>query len=368
MGKLIAPLATLLLGLTACGTTEDEPSAVPLSQVPAKYAAALCDAYAACVGPLLDVYTPGEDCTVRTADVIEDEFRAVERAVEAGRIEYDGTKLQACLDEIQQRSCETLLEREPEACRDALRGTIEQGGDCSLSEECEGSQFCSFEQQCPGKCMPLQLSGGACQSDGQCDSGLVCSEATERCVEPAGPGDRCGGDEPECAPGYFCKGANEEQNTSGNCRTYEDVFAAGTGAACDILANDWCEPGLSCALQSISADFTLEATCVAKVSNGAACRVAVPDQCPADEFCELAPAAPPQVSFEGTCRPRPEPGQKCGVALPGDTEGSVCAAYARCDAGTCRALAGLGERCQSDGVCLSSRCVDGACVSNDSCE
>ncbi len=366
IGSLLS--SSVALGVTACGgdSSEFQAMGVPIEEVPAKYAAALCEAYSACLGPLAEIYLPGEDCAVRTTDVIEDGFGSIQAAVDAKRVKYDGTKVEACIAELEARSCDALLERDSEACGAVLVGTIADGEDCSQNEECEGDAYCSFDVSCPGTCSPLETTGGACRADSNCASGLVCSETTERCVTPAGPGDLCGGAEPECEPGYFCKGADNDAGTSGNCRGHDEVFAAGAGDACDILQNDFCDSDLSCAIDAVTLQGAIEASCTAQVGSGDACKIAIPDMCPPDEYCDVPKSMP--LMLEGTCTPRPQVGEPCGFATPFDETGSICEAYARCDGGNCRALATLGESCETGDVCLSGHCEGGGCVSGDHCE
>jgi hypothetical protein len=360
--------SSFVLGPTACGgdSSEFQSTGVPIEEVPAKYAAALCQAYTACLGPLAEIYLPGEDCTRRTTDAIEDGFGSIQAAVDAKRIKYDGTKVEDCIAEVEAKSCAGLLERQSEACNVVLVGTAAEGEDCSQNEECIGDAYCNFELSCPGTCTALETTGGACQDDDNCASGLICSNATELCVTPAGPGEPCEGAEPECAPGYFCKGADDDTGTSGNCRGYDEVFAAGSGDACDILANDFCDTDLSCAIDGVTADGVIEASCTVQVGSGDACKIAVPDMCPPDEYCDVPQAMP--LMLEGTCTPRPEVGEPCGFATPFDETGSICEAYARCDGGNCRALATLGETCETSDVCLSGHCEGKGCVSGDHCE
>jgi len=356
-----APLALL----AACGGSSDDgaplgPSA-PLSELPEVYASAICEAFANCAGPLFEIYRPGEDCASRVAAQLAEELGRIETAVEAGRIVYRGDRLTACADEIRGRSCSELLERDSALCMAALDGTVELGGTCSLSTECKGRAYCDFTDACPGTCRELQPAGGSCTSDGQCASGLVCSAETGRCVEPAGAGDLCEAGEPECEPGFLCAGADANNDGSGNCRTYDEVLAAGNGQACSPVAGELCDPDHVCVIQSADANG-LVATCMPNVASGAACRAAFPDQCPDDEYCEIAPE-----TLEGGCVPRPGPGEPCGRG-PFETEGSICAANTRCNGGTCRELATLGENCSNDEACLSEHCRDGACISADSCE
>ena len=358
----------VVLGMVACSSESsfDEAPTVPLEELPAKYAAALCQAYESCLGQITEVYLPGEDCVTRTSDRIADGFGSIEAAVEAKRIEYNGARVEACIKDLGSRSCEELLERDSDACSEVLVGSVADGQDCSQSEECAGTAYCNFESSCPGTCSALETMGSACKQDSQCVSGLVCSQVTERCVKPVGLGDLCEGGEPECMPGYVCKGASEEDGTSGNCRGFDDVFAAGSGEPCDIKKANLCKTDFSCAIDSVGADGALQATCAPKVGSGDTCKIAFPSMCPADQYCDVPAALP--VVIEGACKPSPDAGEPCAKATPFDMAGTVCGPYARCDGGTCRALAGLGEGCETSAVCMSEHCEGGACVSGDACE
>jgi hypothetical protein len=108
-------------------------------------------------------------------------------------------------------------------------------------------------------------------------------------------------------------------------------------------------------------------SCAARVGSGEACRLAFPDQCPEDEYCNLTPAGVMLGVVDSTCVPRPAAGEPCG-GLNSD----VCAANARCNPGAdsndCKALTEIGGGCNVDAVCYSDHCVDGTCASANSCE
>ena len=362
-----APLVLIpLLLIAACGDSDDNDAftgpVTPLTEVPEIWGQAICEAYQNCAGRLLDIYMPGEDCADRFAAQVGEELDRIQEAIDAGRAVYDGRQIQACADEIRTKDCDGLLVRESPFCDAALDGTVEIGGACTMSTECKGTAYCNFSAACPGVCAALEPAGGACRSDGNCSSGLDCSDATEHCVEPAGPGDLCGAGEPDCKPGFICAGANEDNATPGNCRTYDEVLAAGNGDPCDPITGELCDTEFVCVIESASATTGIVATCMPNVAAGADCGAAFPDQCPDDEYCMIA-----ADSLTGTCQPKPGVGDPCGVP-PFETEGSVCAANLRCNNGNCRELATLGESCTSDDACLSDTCLDGACVSGGSCE
>jgi hypothetical protein len=345
-------------GASAGGAgAEDE--GIPLAEVPARYAAAACTVYTACLGELFALFRPGEDCEKNTTVQLDEELAGLQAIVDAGRIKYDGTKLQACLDDVEATGCELLNERAPESCEAALQGTVAEGGDCQLDEECEGKQYCKIEAACPGTCTLLEQAGGPCSGSSDCVSGLSCGD-TGRCVAPAEPGKACKGGEPDCSPGYICLGNDDDSNMPGTCKEIESTFSGMDGDACS-LESKLCAAGYVCEITSVA---PVGGTCAAKVSTGDACKAAFPDQCPDDEFCKLN--GNPLTPFDGTCTSKPEAGEPCGKGLA--PEPNICAPYARCDEGMCREIAHLGESCTVNATCYSDHCVDGACVAANSCK
>lgn len=365
MKSLALPILAFL-AFAGCSSSSDDDDGAPsgggteLDDVPQLYAAALCGAYERCIGPLFDVYLQGEDCLVRTTRRLEDDWPRIEEAVEAKRITYDGGAVGDCLDVLDSFGCDDLIVRENPACDRVLAGTIAEGAYCAMNEECAGDRYCKFDSQCPGTCSDREVVGGSCQSDNDCASGLVCSKVTERCEEPAGPGDLCQQGEPDCAPGYACAGASEDESRPGNCRTYAETFARAAGETCDPIAGTLCKEGSVCRVDAvIPATGMIEATCAARVEAGAACNLAFPSACPAGQYCDV-----PQAMLEGTCKPRPGAGEPCGREFNPD----ICAAYTRCDGTTCRAVAHLGEACTKDDVCYSEHCLNGKCAPSEGCE
>jgi len=353
----LVPLVMLFGLASACGGDSDSESvpAVPLEEVPAKYAAALCSVIENCYGDLLQLLAPGEDCLANATVQAEEELATLPDAIDAGRVKYDGTKLQACLDEVAAADCSFLSEREPESCNAVFVGTVEEGGDCQHNEECEGDQYCNFSDACPGSCSRREQAGEACTGNSDCAAGLKCGEAS-LCVAPAQQGEACKGGEPDCIDGFFCVGNDDAMNVPGECKPFDEAFSGKLGATCSLQA--LCELELSCHITSLA---PVEGECVEKVGSGDACNFAVPDQCPDEEYCTGVSLLTP----EGICVSKPEAGEDCGVNLFGNA--TVCAPYARCDAGVCRELAHLGETCTVSGTCYSNTCVDGGCVRANGC-
>jgi len=332
---------------------------IPLAEIPAEYAAALCSAYESCVGEVIELFVPGEDCVQKVTIQLQEELANLTELVDKGRVTYYPDKAQACIDELSAAGCSFLIERAPASCEAALVGTVAEGGDCELDEECEGAQYCKVGDACPGQCASLEQAGGLCTGNGDCVSGLTCGE-TGRCVAPAQAGEQCKQGEPDCTPGYICLGDDAAKKTPGKCLEIEATFAGKAGDACS-LAEQWCGSGLVCEIDSVA---PVSGKCVEKVGAGEACRAAFPDQCPGEQYCVLGGSqADP---FAGTCTPKPEAGKPCGKGL-GETA-SICAPYARCDGGVCRELAHLGEGCTLNATCYSDHCRDGACVASNSCE
>lgn len=353
----------LFFGLAAaCGGSDSgdgDGDGIPLEEIPGKYAAALCEAYTNCVGELFGVFRPGEDCVKNTTIQLEEELAKLVELVDKGRVKYYGNKAQACLDEVAGSSCDLLSQRAPESCETTMVGTVAEGEDCELDEECEGEQYCKMSDACPGKCASLEQAGATCSGDGDCVSGLTCGQ-TGRCVAPAQAGEACKQGEPDCVAGYICLGDSEAEKTPGTCIEIESAFAGAAGDDC-ALATNLCSTGLVCEIESIT---PVSGNCIAKVSTGDDCRAAFPDQCPDDEYCMLNDD--PLDPFAGTCTAKPEPGEPCGKGLA--PQPNICAPYARCDDGVCRKLAHLGEECSQKDTCYSGHCVDGACVASNSCE
>lgn len=361
----LAFLALTFGGAVACGGSESGPfsgaggegsgSGLPLAELPTEYAAALCKAYTTCNGDLYAIFLPGEDCATNISAQLAEELATLPHAVDAGRIAYDPVKAQACIDEIAAGDCATLSQRASATCQAALSGSVPEDGDCELNEECQKDLYCKIGDACPGTCSPLEAAGRACSADGQCMSGLKCG-ATGLCVAPAEAGGACNQGEPDCTAGYVCLGDNADQGTPGECVAIEDAFAGETGDACSLTR--LCKTELSCEIEAVS---PIAGTCVEHVAADAACQVAVPDECPTNQYCKLGinPLA------DGACTVRPAAGEPCAQGLGGAT---LCAAYARCDGGVCRELAAAGEGCSASATCYSGRCENGACVAGNGCQ
>jgi hypothetical protein len=355
------------LGVVACAGSSGEgtapPASLPLEDVPRGYAEAVCAAAQDCYGDVYPIYLNGEDCVEVNEAAIADQLDVIEDAIAKGRAVYDGTQAQACFDAIAEAGCNPEG-KQPEACEATLKGAVAEGDDCELDAECAGpDSYCRTDAACPGECAPREGAGSACERDGQCARGLTCSEDTQRCVEPAAAGDRCGGgSEPPCQQGLFCLGDDKDKGVAGNCRTLDEAFAGAKGDTCVFEGKPLCQPGLFCVI-SVDATAGVTTACAAeRFASGAACKPAFPDACPDGEYCAI-----PSGAYEGSCEPRPEAGEACGNK-PLEDVPEICAAGTRCDGGTCRARQALAGSCEVDAVCLSNHCVNGECAPDGACE
>jgi hypothetical protein len=342
----------------SCGSTDDDEGGIPLSELPAEYANVVCEVVNECLSGLSEIFFAGLDCAAHVQRQIEeDSFSALEAAVDAGRVEYRPRYLNACTDAIRELGCDQYSDRAPTPCEKLLEGQLEVGDACSIDEECSPGSFCDAQTSCPALCVELRPAGEPCSEDEDCRDGLICSSqiVPSRCTAPAGLGEACEGTAgPPCQFGLFCAG----DAAGRTCVQPDQVFVAGAGQACDPEGASFCSFDLRCALvgvDGVSPDWD----CVAPVGSGQACHPAFPDMCSDSEYCELPP-----LSLDGTCAALPESGEPC-VTFDGATK--RCAPGLGCDAVTCTPYQNLGGRCQTDDICYSGNCRDGACVRKDSC-
>lgn len=339
------------------GTSTGNEQGVSLEELPAKYGAAVCEVFTSCAGDLFSLFRPGEDCSKTTKITVEEGLAPLMAAIDAGRVKYHPSKVQACVDDIAAAGCEQLTKREPVSCQEALEGTVAQGGDCTLDAECSGAQYCKVGDACPGKCAPYAAAGEECKSNDNCRDGLSCDD-NGHCVAPSKVGELCQQGEPDCGPGLLCLGDDSTAGTPGKCYTPDQALTGKLGDACSFTAGTLCAADYSCEINSVS---PIGGECVAKVAADAACHVAIPDECPVDQYCKLG--ADPLDA--GVCTAKPVAGEKCAKGLG---TANICAPYLRCDNGLCREIAHAGEDCTQNDTCYSNHCVEGACVTGNSCE
>jgi hypothetical protein len=241
-------------------------------------------------------------------------------------------------------------------------GTVAIGDECAIDQDCAGDAYCATDGACPGACAEQLLEDEACtdSDDDQCEDGLICASATDTCVALSTSAQSCGAGMAACEPGTVCvdRGSGAQCTAVGVVyfRGLDEACSPGTGS-CDpgvALCGDpeLCEPGLVCE------SATSGGVCRPTVEAGAACKRAVPNQCPASQVCDAA--APGET---GSCVDRPGAGQDCISRPP------PCAAGHACVENVCRALQDEGEACSADGECWSGTCsASGSCEDPAICE
>ncbi len=369
MRRALVGISVLTLGafaVGACGGDSDGglngAKSIPIDDVAPLYADALCAAFERCSpGAPIEAFLNGEDCRKNAEIGFDDELIRMKTAIDDGRVIYKGTLIQGCIDAIKASGCG--FNDEPDECKAAVVGTIEDGEDCTLDSECKGdNSYCQVGSSCPGKCAPKEPAGASCKRNDDCALGLRCSDTTNKCFTPAKDGEACEAGAPECGPSLFCLGQDDDAQKPGTCAESSKAFAGGEGDECFIDGKPLCKGDLRCIITVDTTAGKLIAKGGRGVACGAACNPGLPDPCPIDQFCKIPQSTPP--TFDGTCTAKPGANESCGQGL-GDA--NVCAADHRCDGGTCKPRQKLGGQCGTDDLCYSENCSGGACVPGGGC-
>jgi hypothetical protein len=245
------------------------------------------------------------------------DLRQARADIQSGKVIYDGTAAEACLDSFGARGCNlSEIFVSSAACQRAATGTLVDGAACGSGDQCvskiceQASATCDTSTTCcPGTCGPTRAAEGEDCSGGQgCVSGTYCDSTgtTQVCKKRAALGAACSPLLP-CLENLRCAGATA--STQGTCTAYPkrgEPCATG-GLACDDT-RDTC-------------DATTK-TCVARVGVGGDC-AAAPEGClelaacdPATQKCvaksALGVACTPEIGclaplacVNGTCEKQP---------------------------------------------------------------
>jgi len=358
--RILASFVALGLG-AGCGGSD---KSIPLDELPPQLAQALCTAYENCYGPIFALFLNGTDCVAVTEQRIRNgTFPMLQGEIDQGKMVYDATKAQACLDSLSTRTCAQMLERDSDACLAALDGAVALGGACTLDEDCQGKALCkSANGICPGQCLPLLVAGQPCAKDDECQDGLQCSNETRLCVQPVGEGQSCEYGSPPCGPGLLCLGKDDANLTPGVCKNPAEALSGQAGGACDVTAGQLCQSGQSCVADSYTVlTGVVDWLCVTTGSYAAAgaCKPGFPDACASGNYCQTGTGL---LALSGTCTPIPAGGQACGTGM------SQCQPGAVCVSGLCQNLAANGVACTGDAMCYSEYCgPSGGCETKTSC-
>ena len=366
--------STLLVGSTflACGGDTDSStgaSSMTVTELGDGLVTAFCDTITEC-GPVMAMYNPTFDCVADLGPSITSGMVAeLEYAIANGTATYDGTKAAACIEDIAAMGCNLFASRLDEACGDVINGTVALGDACDANVECVTGLHCDTSASCPGTCAARGAAGTACEEDDACVDGLGCDDESGQCAAPAAVGDTCGDGIANCGLQLMCQGADDdaEPPVAGECAEPSTVLVGADGDDCHF-AGDLCADGLVCilALDSDGApvigdnNFTL--TCGEQTNIGRVCTLAIPEMCPAGQYCGGVDFG--SQDYEGVCIDLPGAGSSC-------TERGQCASGLEClgaeqdpddmSDGSCLAQNANGGSCTDDDACLSEHCVDGKC-------
>lgn len=303
-------VVALGLTLTACGDDDG----IPIEDLEDEVFSQVCERMVRC-GAYVDV------ASCRAELILADD---IVRGVQSGRILYDPELAAECLAATEGASCDRTTEQnrvQIQACRDALNGTIADGGACFNDQECV-SEDCVVETCtmacCQGVCGPtiaLAAIGQSCEASdcvegAYCDQNLVCAA-----LLPAGS--PCDGAD-SCAYGLIC-GAAGCTDAPDRGQACPDQVCAGIGDRCD------------------------EGTCVGLSARGGPC---------SGGFVGFLDCQRPLVCNDSTlvCEDPPTVGQTCNFS---------CAPGAFCnEAGSCEAQRANGAACMSNNECASRYCDD----------
>ncbi len=256
----------------------------------------------------------------------------IEKSVSLGQEDFDGSKVQDCIQGLTQTSCSVyaqvfgrILAGEFDfywlTCP-AFAPRVTSGGACSFDWDCVGG-WCDTHSTCPGVCTSLKQPNTACGPGDRCVAGTTCASA--ECVGYAGSGAPCGGANPPCEPSQLYCGPSSTcipRQTSGSCTSgsqcalkYDCVGPAGT-TTCQPQAQ---ESG-DCSVESCELFTYCSAVKKCRIwpSNGQLCNAICLAQCcsallagtcsdcpPAGSHCNWFFDCPPLTycASNQTCRP-----------------------------------------------------------------
>jgi len=328
----------------------DAGNVVDVSDVPQLLANAACAAREACIGEqLLTDSLSGETCADITGSVFSArELSALADSVADGRIEFDRSRMAACIAAITAQSCDVQSQRRPAACEEAIKGKVALGADCVISEDCSGSSsFCEANSTCPGTCKALLNSAAPCTASEQCANGLVCAtvSSVRQCVAPTMVGGDCGLDStPLCKLGNTCT-PNAGVNVNDTCKANSVVYGVQVGQTCNPPGT-MCEEGLACT------NTPSGLVCAAIAARDGACFRAQPSQCPVGQYCNAV------TMTAGACVDLPEEGVTC---LPMSRSQRCAANFACLGDGLCHIKGENGDSCDEDTECYSGNCDGTVC-------
>ena len=290
-----------------------------------------------------------------------------DKAIELGKIKYDGAAASRCLTGYSTASCSLAGLITPASdCRSVYVGQVPVGSSCGFGQ-CVPSAFCSSEldQKCPGTCKARVQAGGMATSPVECAIGLVIISGA--CSQPTPEGSSCSSPTTlfsTCAPGLACA---SDTKTCTKPRVAGE--ACSSTMACDIFyqcLNGKCAPpgdvgascgqpsggGLSCKLELSCKGSGTTAVCAERLAEGSVCTGA---DCGFNLRCSKASA----TATENTCHKPLALNQSCSGAMAADCDTNLYCNSAQ----TCVTQLADGAACMPGEVCSLGACTNGKCVS-----
>ncbi len=334
---------------------------------------------------------------------------AVVPAIAAGRVAYDASKLDACINDSKATFCDSnRIGPGAASCKQVFRGLVPLGsscyapmfsgvGDSLMLNECDGGYCTASYQTCPGRCTKYAAATEACSNSGPyCADGLFCDGAN--CRPQLGLSAACDDVMRRCAPllacgphdadgAFTCETKKEEgQGCTYDTECYRFICLQGIcragheGESCAAFGK--CDPGFKCAGRACVKPLAADAPCTTgyeACADGLACEIVGLDdagspvgachpsragtdgqpcfngQCGAGFWCDRS------AGFRGTCK---SPAGEGGTCEPSVVES--CAAGLACnDAKVCQMPGGPGGPCSPD---WTRTCADGlACKPDRTC-
>jgi hypothetical protein len=322
-----------------------------VSQVATTLATATCDGMMMCRNAALLTDALGDnDCVTSFARRSEDDqLHFLQASIDAKRVAFDASALSTCSKDLADFGCDVRTRRLPASCEKALAGKVALGGSCDLDLDCADDAFCdkgTSSDNCPGKCKSTLGESSVCQRSSQCADGLQCTGKT--CKKLGGEGDSCAQGTAPCGLAFVCR----TETAGAVCRSLASVYSGAKGDSCGP-STTYCAQGLVCASMSKTVG-----QCQDPVAAGAACRRAVPSQCPTDQYCSAV-----NPGDTGTCMDLPASGSACLT-----NHNQVCASGLICVSDVCQAMGRPGDACDDATQCYSGACVTSICVTPVQCK
>jgi hypothetical protein len=289
---------------------------------------------------------------------------ALQRAVDDGRVHFDGAAAAACVVQLQASSCTGQLPPTDGPCTEALVGRVAETQGCFGDFECGATGYCAMGAECPGTCLRRKAEGEPASRAEECMPGHYVTTSGE-CTRFVPVGGACPstgggigfGERPWCTPDAYCDEATDicrprgalgaDCGSSSQCTSMLTCTAGKcspltpTGGTCERYAPQACQADLQCT----ATDHAPTGTCEAKGVTGEACFQ--DDQCGTGLLCRDARGwEDPPVA--GACSEPLAVGQACDVQRPYFCTDS---AYCSSETSTCQPLLAVGEACTGYEAC-----------------